>query len=50
MALRILAPQSGTAFEVNQGDLLRVIDPEGEQVADLTAFNRDDINEWLSSG
>lgn len=50
MAIQILAPQSGTAFELNQGDVLRVIDPEGEQVADLTAFNRDDTNEWLSSG
>ena len=50
MATQILAPQSGTAFELNQGDVLRVIDPEGEQVADLTAFNRNDINEWLSSG
>jgi uncharacterized protein YcgI (DUF1989 family) len=49
-AIQILAPQSGTAFELNQGDVLRVIDPEGEQVADLTAFNRNDINEWLSSG
>ena len=50
MAIQTLPPQSGTAFELDQGDVLRVIDPEGEQVADLTAFNRDDINEWLSSG
>src|SRR5437762_13829358 len=50
MAIQTLAPQSGTAFELNQGDMLRVIDREGEQVADLTAFNRTDINEWLSSG
>src|SRR5437764_14178316 len=50
MAIQTLAPQSGTAFELNQGDVLRVIDREGEQVADLTAFNRTDINEWLSSG
>jgi uncharacterized protein YcgI (DUF1989 family) len=50
MATQTLAPQSGTAFELNQGDLLRVIDPEGEQVADLIAFNRNDLNEWLSSG
>jgi uncharacterized protein YcgI (DUF1989 family) len=50
MAIQTLAPQSGTAFELNQGDVLRVIDPEGEQVADLTAFNRNDVDEWLSSG
>jgi uncharacterized protein len=48
--IQTLAPQSGTAFELNEGDVLRVIDREGEQVADLTAFNRTDINEWLSSG
>jgi uncharacterized protein len=50
MAIQTLPPQSGTAFELNQGDVLRVIDAEGEQVADLTAFNRTDIKEWLSSG
>jgi uncharacterized protein YcgI (DUF1989 family) len=50
MAIETLAPQCGTAFELNHGDVLRVIDREGEQVADLTAFNRNDINEWLSSG
>ncbi|MDQ2824787.1 MAG: urea carboxylase-associated family protein [Verrucomicrobiota bacterium] len=45
-----LEPQTGTAFEVNKGQRLRVIDLEGEQVADLVAFARDDKNEWLSSG
>ncbi|MEY2480120.1 MAG: uncharacterized protein QOI04_1047 [Verrucomicrobiota bacterium] len=47
--LRIEA-QSGTAFELRRGQLLRVIDLEGEQVADLVAFNRADKYEWLSSG
>jgi uncharacterized protein len=46
----ILKPQTGTAFELSKGQLLRVIDLQGEQVADLTAFNRDDPEEWLSSG
>lgn len=45
-----LEPQTGTAFELNRGQLLRVIDLEGEQVADLIAFNRADRREWLSSG
>jgi len=45
-----LKPQTGTAFELKAGQLLRVIDLEGEQVADLTAFNRADKAEWLSSG
>jgi uncharacterized protein YcgI (DUF1989 family) len=45
-----LEPQTGTAFELAGGQLLRVIDIEGEQVADLTAFAHDDRREWLSSG
>jgi uncharacterized protein YcgI (DUF1989 family) len=45
-----LEPQTGTAFDLKRGQLLRVIDLEGEQVSDLTAFARDDSSEWLSSG
>jgi uncharacterized protein YcgI (DUF1989 family) len=45
-----LEPQTGTAFELKAGQILRVIDIEGEQVADLTAFSRADPTEWLSSG
>ena len=45
-----LEPQTGTAFELKAGQILRVIDIEGEQVADLTAFARADTTEWLSSG
>src|SRR4051812_40230509 len=45
-----LEPQTGTAFELKAGQTLRVIDIEGEQVSDLTAFARDDKSEWLSSG
>ncbi len=45
-----LEPQTGTAFELRRGDLLHVIDPQGEQVSDLVAFNRDDKAKWLSSG
>jgi uncharacterized protein len=45
-----IEPQTGTAFEIAKGQSLRVIDPEGEQVADLVAFAREDKCEWLSSG
>jgi len=45
-----LAPQTGTAFVLGVADLLEIIDVEGEQVADLTAFAGDDPTEWLSSG
>ena len=50
MSFARLEPQTGTAFELRRGQELRVIDLEGEQVADLMAFNRDDYGEWLSSG
>jgi uncharacterized protein YcgI (DUF1989 family) len=45
-----IAPQSGVSFELPAGACLRVIDPRGEQVADLVAFARSDTDEWLSSG
>ncbi|HEX8028282.1 MAG TPA: urea carboxylase-associated family protein [Vicinamibacterales bacterium] len=45
-----LNPQTGTAFELARGQCLRIIDPLGEQVADLVAFTRADSREWLSSG
>ena len=45
-----LEPQTGTAFKLNRGQQLRVIDLEGEQVADLIAFAEADPGEWLSSG
>jgi uncharacterized protein YcgI (DUF1989 family) len=46
----IIPPRSGTAFELAAGQRLRVIDPQGEQVADLVAFNRHDTQEMLSNG
>jgi len=48
--LNRLEPQTGTAFELRAGQKLRVIDLEGEQVADLIAFNAADKSESLSSG
>ena len=42
--------RSGTAFRLAKGETLTVIDPRGEQVADLLAFNADDVREVISSG
>jgi uncharacterized protein YcgI (DUF1989 family) len=42
--------RSGTAFPLPAGASLTVIDPLGEQVADLLAFNADDVGEAISSG
>lgn len=48
--IQVIAPRSGVAFELKRGDRLKVIDPEGQQVADLVAFNREDTREAISSG
>jgi uncharacterized protein len=45
-----IAPCSARAVELEPGDELVVIDPEGQQVSDLVAFARDDTAEYLSSG
>ncbi|WP_174284674.1 DUF1989 domain-containing protein [Sphingomonas bacterium] len=45
-----ISERSGTAFRLARGETLDVIDPRGEQVADLLAFNADDIGEVVSSG
>ena len=45
-----IPPQSGKAFKLKQGNVLRVYDPFGEQVADLFAFQDGDLSCSLSSG
>jgi len=42
--------QSGVAFKMNKGQLLKVIDPRGKQVSDMVLFNTADKREKLSSG
>jgi hypothetical protein len=42
--------RSGTAFLVSRGQSLSVIDPRGVQVADLLAYNAEDLDEVISSG
>jgi uncharacterized protein YcgI (DUF1989 family) len=45
-----IAPRTGTAFRVSKGQTLRIVDPCGEQVADLICFNSSDRLETLSPG
>lgn len=45
-----IAPRSGTAFRLARGQRLTIIDPQGEQVADLVAYNAHDTGEVISSG
>lgn len=42
--------RSGSAFRLDRGAVLTVIDPRGEQVADLLAYNAADTGEVISSG
>ncbi len=45
-----IPPRSGTAFRLARGQTLTVTDPQGEQVADLLAYNAHDTAEVISSG
>ncbi|WP_237476857.1 DUF1989 domain-containing protein [Lichenibacterium dinghuense] len=45
-----IQPRSGVAFTLDKGQRLTVIDPRGEQVADLVAYDRRDTDEVISSG
>ena len=45
-----LNPQTGNAFTVQKGQIIRVIDVAGGQVSDLICFARQEIEEYLSSG
>ena len=45
-----IEPQSGTGFFLRKGETLRVIDPLGQQVSDLFAFEAENPQCWLSSG
>ncbi len=46
----LIPPRTGTAFRLSAGQTLTVTDPQGEQVADLLAFNAHDTDEVISSG
>ena len=46
----IIPERSGDAFRLNTGQQLTVIDPRGEQVADLLAYSAVDTREVISSG
>jgi len=45
-----IAPRSGAAFALREGEVLRITDPEGGQVSDLLAFMAGDVGEALSNG
>lgn len=48
--VEVIPPRSGASLKLTKGKVLTVIDPEGQQVSDLIAYNARDIEEYLSSG
>jgi uncharacterized protein YcgI (DUF1989 family) len=45
----VVPPQSGRSIRVSRGDLVRIIDPKGQQVSDLWAFSTEPTLDWLST-
>ncbi len=45
---REIPARTGAAFHLRAGDRLKIISPEGHQVADVFAFNANDPTEYLS--
>jgi len=45
----LLEPRTGTAFEIQKGQVLRIIDIQGQQVVDLVSYSSLDHKEYLSS-
>ena len=48
--MKLIEPRSAQSFTLKAGQQLKITDPEGEQVGDLVAFNKDDREEYISSG
>jgi uncharacterized protein YcgI (DUF1989 family) len=44
-----IAPQSGGWLRLARGECVRIVDVEGQQVADMFAVSADDPTEWLSA-
>lgn len=47
---KVIAPQTGAAFELNKGDILTVIDPMGQQVSDMVLFSSGDQRKRFQQG
>lgn len=48
--LNTIPKQTGSAFTLKKGQLLKVIDPQGGQVSDMVLFNASDLREKISAG
>ncbi len=48
--LEIIKPQSAKMFRAKRGECIKIIDLEGQQVADFWAYNNDNENDFFSAG
>lgn len=48
--VKTIEKQSGEGFILRKNQLLKVIDPQGEQVSDMVIFNAEDTREKISAG
>jgi len=48
--INTITPQTGTGFTIKKGQYLKILCPEGEQVADLVAYQEGDVSEFISNG
>ena len=48
--IHTIQKQTGSAFSLKKGQMLKVIDPTGQQVSDMVLFNAKDKRESISSG
>lgn len=48
ISVRIIEPKGRIAFELEKGETLRVIDIDGQQVADFICFDRHDLGDKIS--
>jgi uncharacterized protein YcgI (DUF1989 family) len=46
----VIKENTGTGFILRTQDIVKVIDLQGQQVADLFTFKYGDLSEWLSNG
>lgn len=47
---KVIEPQTGVAFTLNKGQVLKVMTPENQQVSDLFCFNAHERTEAFSAG
>ena len=45
----LIPAKTGIALEIEEGDILRIVDEEGQQVSDMIAFSKNNLKEHISA-